>query len=1301
MNHLKLHFLFLVLPAFMFSQSDDKQVAFRELTVEQGLSQNSVVSIAQDQTGFMWFATQDGLNKYDGKQFKHFPYQFEDVTRNTFSKLGKIYVDNYDKVWFVANSGKLHKQGNTPETFKLVSNIKKASTVLQAANNDYFIGTYGSGLYKIQHKTKDTIQILKAEDKHLVTYDLFQDGEKVLVATLNGILEIDTNNTYRFLTIAKNTNFSAFTKSLKNDKLFLGSYGKGLFVSNGNEMNFKPFTGFEKTTLPSNLIIQDVLVDSSEKLWVATYGDGAYLIDFKKQTIQHFVANKTDPYALHYNDVLSLYEDFTGIVWLGTDGSGLSYYDEDLVKFNVLTNKQAPDNISIDFVRAIVKKDNEVWLGTSNKGLTAIDFETNSYKMYTTKNSTLSSDRVMSLFNSQGTLWIGHQNSGLQKWIANETFKSFDVTKGMSIWKIYQAANNRLWLCTLNGLVLFDEEQGVVKTYHSKNSVLTSNAIRTVESGNDNQLWIGTEGSGLYVLNTKTGIIVDVKEIKDRIKSLYYNNNILWVGTNGNGIKAYNTQSKTIKHFTTNQGLANNVVYAILPDSKDNLWLSSNKGLTKATIDNDTIVAIENFSNYDGLQTNEFNTGAYFKDEKGMLYFGGLEGLNWFNPNQLSYNSDKPRTIISGFDIFAKPHKITQNDVFSSKQNTMTFTFSSLHYSQPDRNQYKYQLVNHDPNWISSGNNNTAHYTNLPPNDYTFKVISSNYDGVWNETPATYTFTINKPWYLSTLAIICYALLLLGISVWVYKYLKWRWHMKMKLEFEHKETIRLKKLDEFKTKLYTNISHEFRTPLTLITGPIEKQLAKPKLTKQDKKELLMVQDNSKRLLNLVNQMLDLSKLETGHFKLAIQQGDLDVLLKQIAEAFQYKAQQKNIQFTYVIPELKQVWFDRDIVEKIVTNLLSNAVKYAPKNGQIYFETTRKNGQLVMSFINNGNTIPNEQLGKLFQRYYQNQKSTDGVGIGLSLVKELAIVTHGNIVANTINEDNIQFTVTLPIERSFYQISEISDEISENNFREKLEDIPSTSTTKHNSKNPMVLIVEDNKEINDFVATIFKHTYNVIQVSNGEEGKQFALKHIPDVIITDIMMPKLDGVQLCNELKQDIKTSHIPIIMLTAKSGEANEIEGFKTGADAYITKPFNPKKLKLIVNKQLELRKRLQQHYGKTLSITPDLKIISNDDQFLKRLTIVLDKHITNQEFNNTQFCKHMQMSRTQLHRKLTAIFGVSATEFIRTQRLKLAQELLQKSDATIAEIAYQVGFNTPSYFNKCFKEIFGCTPNEYASKHV
>jgi DNA-binding response OmpR family regulator len=526
--------------------------------------------------------------------------------------------------------------------------------------------------------------------------------------------------------------------------------------------------------------------------------------------------------------------------------------------------------------------------------------------------------------------------------------------------------------------------------------------------------------------------------------------------------------------------------------------------------------------------------------------------------------------------------------------------------------------------------------------------------------------------------------------------LKWRWEIKAQLRLEHEEMERLKKLDDFKTKLYTNISHEFRTPLTLISGPIENQLSKPKISKEDKKELSLVKQNADRLLSLVEQMLDLSMIDSGQRKLAIKQGNLSILFKQLISAFQYKAAEKEITISSNIQDLKNVWFDKDIIEKVVSNLLLNAIKYAPKESTIVFEANKQEEVLVLSVINNSDHVGKKDLSKLFQRFYQDNKLSDGVGVGLALVRELVTLSKGTIIANNIDDDKIQFTVSLPINKAVFE-----DEVLVTDEEIKTAgDESEQATYVSNNEKPLLLIVEDDTDIRAFIISILKMEYQIIEAENGEIGIEKALKEIPDLIISDIMMPEVDGIQLCNTLKTNELTSHIPIILLTAKVGEENEIEGIKTGADVYVTKPFNSEKLKIRVEKLIENRRQLQKHFSKTLSINPEISITSAESEFLKRLQTVLDEHITDPEFTSDRFGKLMLMSRTQLHRKLKAITAMSASEFIRSQRLKLAIRLMQESDASISEIAYQVGFNTPSYFSKCFKEVYNCTPNEYLSNN-
>ena len=1276
------------------SKLPKKQFSFKTLTINHGLSQNSVISIAQDSIGYLWMATQDGLNKYNGRDFIHYDKQFEDITRTNFSKLGKVYIDKQNRLWIITHSGKLELYHQKTDSFKHIKLPFDASTVFQDKDLNVFIGSYNKGLFKIDAKTKDTIQIFKNNSNKTI-YNIIEQDSSILVASSGYVYNLKKDNSYNELPVigSKIENFSVLKKN-KNGDIWLGSYGSGLFFKSKSS-NF--FSKFKAPNLPENLNIEDLLIDSKNRLWVATYGNGVYLIDFKTNVIENFKANKNNPFAIHYNDMLCLYEDATGIIWLGSDGTGASYYDAHLIKFNILTNNQVPKTVNVDMARCITTDNlDNIWIGTSGKGLTVVNQKTDNYKTFTTENTALASNRIISLNFIENELWIGHQGYGLNIIDSNGKYKFYPKIKNLTIWSIVKAAENQAWLCTeQNGIILFDKNKGILKQYNTKNSSLKSNNVRALTLGKNNDIWIGTDDNGLFKLNKQTGDVKKIDLINDKIKSLFIKDHILWVGTYGNGLKEYDTTKNTVTIFTEKEGLPNDVIYGILPGKNENLWLSTNNGLSQFILNNNE-KRFENFSVYDGLQAKEFNTGAYFKDEKGTLIFGGLEGINWFHPKQLTFNTIKPKTIISKFEVFSKTRDLTPNLNLKHNDNTVTFTFSSLHFSQPERNAYKYKLVNHDKNWIESGNSNIAHYTNLPPNDYKFQVVSSNYDGVWNNSPTSYAFTINQPWYLDTLAIFSYIILGILLSFAIYRYLKWRWHIKMQLQFEQKETERLKQLDGFKTKLYTNISHEFRTPLTLITGPIEKQLSNPKLSKTDKTELTLVQRNSKRLLNLVNQLLDLSKLETGNLSLSVSQGNLGIFLKQLVKGFLFNAEEKNIAFSYNITPIDNAWYDKDIIEKIVTNLLANAIKYTPNGGYINFDVNTQQGQIILTFINNGNTLKSEDIGKLFLRYYQKNKSTDGVGIGLSLVKELTILSHGNIVAHALNEDDIQFTVTLPIERSFFNASEFAEEAFSNT--PEIDENHDLQTSTNTLKQPLMLIVEDDQDIRIFLKSIFKNEYIVEEAINGELGIKKAIKIIPDIIISDIMMPKTDGIALCNTLKQDERTSHIPIILLTAKSGNDNEIKGLKTGADDYVVKPFNSEKLKIKVKNLIELRLQLQQRYSNGLELK-DIATTSVEQQFLNKLKDVLTENITNSSFNSAVFTNKMHMSRMQLHRKLRAITGLSTTEFIRSERLKLSLKLLQTSDLSISEIGYQIGFNSPSYFIKCFKEKYQCTPSEYVLK--
>jgi signal transduction histidine kinase/DNA-binding response OmpR family regulator len=520
----------------------------------------------------------------------------------------------------------------------------------------------------------------------------------------------------------------------------------------------------------------------------------------------------------------------------------------------------------------------------------------------------------------------------------------------------------------------------------------------------------------------------------------------------------------------------------------------------------------------------------------------------------------------------------------------------------------------------------------------------------------------------------------------------------------HKTTQKLKELDSFKSRLFANISHEFRTPLTLISGPIDKRLSQKELNEEDRTEFTMIQRNSSRLLNLVNQLLDLSKLESGHLKLKVVQGDLSLFLKALASSFQHTANQKQIDYNIEIAEINHAWFDKDVIEKTIVNLLSNAFKYTPEGGHITFSASIIDNHAIFYIENDSQQFTKTQIDHIFNRFYQIDENAQGVGIGLSLVKELVILSHGTISVENASSNSIAFSVSLPILKTQFKAEELVEESFEPSVIESknyLVEVNHHSPQEIDEDLPILLIVDDHEDIRNFITSAFKNTYQVVEAMDGERGVAKAIELIPDIIISDVMMPKLNGFQLAEKLKQDERTCHIPIILLTAKADDADRFMGLETGADDYMVKPFKLKGLETRVKNLITSREKLRERYSHEIVLRPkDIAITNFDEQFLEKVQDVLDTKLVESTFNTEDFSKAVGLSRMQLHRKIKALTGLTASEFIRSQRLKLAAQLLKTSDINVSQIGYTVGFNDHSYFAKCFKEAYKCTPTDYAKKH-
>lgn len=1321
---------------FLGQQSaySQEQITFRQLSVKDGLSQNSAISIVQDSTGYLWIATQDGLNKYDGREFNNYPYKFLDITKANYSSLGKIYQDKNGGLWAIPIDKKLYRYNPPKNTFQLFKDIEDVSVIFQDTDFKYWIGTYSNGLYTYNPETESIEKSLQAHEVKGPIYTISEDAKGRIVIAIGGsLIEFDKKSQKFSFDNFRDSNAKPINENFSDvafdseGRQWVSTFGDGLYYRDNRKKILHRISNLAFTDpLPVNLNIIDIHIDKKGRLWLATYGRGLYVLDFEANKISHFRANKNNPRALHYNDILCIYEDNSGTLWFGTDGGGISFYDEYLEKFNSFTNFQTPEGINIDVVRAITTdRQGSIWIGTSGKGLTKYEPENNSWQTFTTgafgKNG-IASNRIMSLFvDGDDDLWIGTQEDGLILRKKNGDFHHFDKNSKISlsantVWDIFRDSAHNIWLGTREeGLIQFDKEKGEISkfVFDSKNdNSLPSNNIRVITEDRKGNLWIGTEENGITQFNTSDKVFKRLfQKHKNNslnsksIKSLYAApNGILWFGTNGGGLNALDTTTEKKYQFTTDDGLANNVIYAILPDSESNLWLSSNKGITKFTpnIELSKTPTIVNYSNYDGLAT-EFNTGAYHIDQGGNLYFGGLEGFYWFRPENIRESQILPNTAITGFEVNGKAQPLVQGTSLHYNQNTLSFRFSSLQFSLPEKNKYQYRLVNYEEDWISVANNNAVRYSQLPPNDYIFQVKSSNYDGVWNEQPISFSFTVNQPWYWTLWAKIIYALLVIGLVYGVIRYFKWRWRMQLNLRLKEDEAKKFQELNALKSKLYTDISHEFRTPLTLISAPIEAKLGEIGLSNSERANFSMIRRSTNRMLSLVDQLLDMAKVDDGKLKLKFSIGNLGLFLRNVSASFEYQAETKKISYTADIGPLDELCYDEDVIEKITMNLLSNAMKYCPENGHCYFRA-KKADKIITIHV--GNTVDKEQidvpLEQLFSRFYQHDEFSSGAGVGLSLVKKLVKLYGGTIEAAYGAKNEIVFKVSLPADVGSSKVRKISslkkNTDLDNNDSEKEDSlIDQIDVQTQNTELPIILVVEDNKDVRQFIANELGKKNQIYMASNGSMGITKAIELVPDIIISDVRMPKCDGIVLCNTLKNDERTSHIPIILLTAHVGEENELEGLKSGADDFITKPFKLRILVKRVENLINSRKALRNRYSQELVLqAKDIAITPTDEMLLNRVQQILDEKLTDPSFNATTFSRLVGLSRMQLHRKLLAYTGLSTTAFIRSQRLKQALHILRTTDTSINEVAYTVGFNTPSYFIKCFKETYKKTPSEY-----
>jgi len=1389
----------LIWPKSLRAQKDN--LHFERISLEHGLSQNTIYCILQDHKGFLWIGTQDGLNKYDGYDFKVYKHDPEARSSLSSSVITSIYEDHSNVLWIGTNSGGLNKFDREKETFTHYQNDPKdpkslsgnyVSSIYEDRSGGLWIGIRDGGLNKLVwsdgHPTfsqyrNDPDDPNSLSHNYVSTMCEDQSGS-LWIATYGGGLNMlvrgeNASTPARFVqyknaphdsrSLSDNFLTSLYQDSASRNTLWIGTRnGLNKLVLNKDD-GTPTFIHYGKDPNdPKNLShnsIWSIYADQNSAFWIGTAaGLNKFIPSENDGAIAAFIHYENDPNVagtLSDNNIRTIYEDRSGILWIGTWNGGLNKLarkQKTFVHFEHSANNL--QSLSHNNVRAIYADSrgggSVLWIGTRGGGLNRLDRKRETFKQYrfaANNPKSLSHDYVWSIFEDRaGTLWIGTYGGGLNKFDrAKETptgvaFTHYAYTPDnpddlshKNVTPIYEDRTGMLWIGTDGGgLNLFDREKEIFKHYkHDANdpNSLSHNGVWSIYEDREDMLWIGTSGGGLNKFDRATERFTHYKNdpndpeslSNNYVFSIYedsHNGGMLWLGTWGGGLNRFDRQTGEFVRFREKDGLPNEVVYGILEDDHGNLWLSTNKGIARF---NPQTGIFKNYNVLDGLQSNEFNAGAYHKSPapRDEMFFGGINGFNAFHPDSVKDNHYIPPLVITAFKKF---DETIAGDISAAgefelpyKDKYLTFEFVALDYTHPEKNQYAFMLEGFNNDWIYSGTRRFASYTNLDPGTYVFKVKGSNNDGVWNEQGLAVKITITPPLWKTWWAYALYVLITASLLYGVRRYELNRLRLKNQLQLEHVQAEKFKELDHLKSRFFANISHEFRTPLTLILGPLE-QVSTKIADLGLKHQLHTAFNNGRRLLRLINQLLDLSKLEAGGMELKTSRGNLIAFLKGIVFTFESAAQQKQItlEFQSVYDHLV-AYYDVGKLEQVFYNLMANAIKFIPPNagGKISVKAVKSQASLLeklppnvecvrITFRDNGIGIPSELLPRIFGRFYRVERSRaldqEGTGLGLALAKEMVELHYGQISVSSEEGKGSAFIVTLPLGNAHLKPEEIVEDVGSEQLpvsSEQLlvvsDQLPATSIKDQASSKEIILLVEDNHDVRAFIRQQLEADYEVIEAVDGEEGFAKATETIPDLVISDVMMPKMDGYAFCQALKSEEKTSHIPLIMLTAKAGQESKLEGLETGVDDYLTKPFSSKELLVRVRNLIEQRRRLRARFSREVILKPnEIAITPPDEQFLTRVKAAVEKNLGDEDFSVEDLVQEVGMSRTQLHRKLKALTDQSAGQFILSMRLQRAIELMKQNAGTVAEIAYMVGFNTPNYFAKCFRKQFGCSPSEY-----
>jgi len=1334
-----------------FSYGQNHPVTFQRYSSKDGLSSNTIYCIYRDSYGFLWLGTEDGLNRFDGRRYNVYRYDANQENSLMANHISALCEDKKGRIWIGTNGGGLSyydREADRIRSYNLTPDGKWLSTAINAvdtdANGNIWVASYGA-LYildvnNLQKKMDPTYRRIVETFAGKVTSCVFRDRQNNMwVSSENGIfrLSADFKTIKRFEVLSEQEGYGngiEVSSIVEDDKgrIWIGSM-LGLKYLNPGDSEFNKFIAKQGNGALSSPRIYTLCHNQKQDLWIGT-DNGLDVLNTNNFTVRTFKPDPSNVHSLSHKSIRSIFVDNSGIYWIGTFQGGLNKFDTNLsqVRLKILDFLEGMTGDPA-IVTSFAAYQNKIFLGVDGGGVWKYDRETDRLSSVSLSANLPRDLTVLTLERKLDQLWIGTYQQGVVCYdLVNGNLKRYivgnkeDNLNNNDIFCLKVDFKGNTWVGTNGGGVnIIQKGSGIVKKYKRDDHLgdgiqVPGNFIRALAEDREQHMWIGTYGSGLVMYDplTKRSKIFDKANNKlpsNYILAIYTDKKgNLWVGTNGNGIGLLRKGKLVFETLSEKDGLANGAIQSIVEDDKGRIWFSTNKGLSCYSPAQNKF---KNYSNAVGLQEGAFMLGASLKTSDGEIYFGGQKGFNHFYPAHLKTNSNPAKVALTDLKIdnviiqSAEKGPIQQSLLTADrielkyKQN-FSISFAALNLTVPEDNQYEYRLVGFDKNWIRNGKENSVYYTNLDPGDYVFEVRASNNDGIWNKEIKSIAIHVAPPFWRTIYAYLFYVFAAVGVLLWMrhrgieklkqkFAIEQERTQAKQLIEQQKRDAETKHQLDAMKIRFLTNLSHEFRTPISLIMGPIDALIGKNKDSKLAD-QLNLISRNARRLLNLVNQLLDFRKMEYHELKLQDEDGELVSFVQEVYRSFQDMALQKGIDYSFFpCQEKLHCRFDRNKVERVLFNLIYNAFKFTKKDGDIAVSISSvsvvdKKLHVYLEVRDTGIGIPEQLQQSIFESFFQydndGKMASQGSGIGLSIAQSFVQMYDGEISVSSQPAKGSSFKFDLWLD----QAEPVYDGIPEQEAITLVQPVEARQS-------PLVLIIEDDEDFRYYLKESLKEHYQIIEATNGKDGWQKALFHHPDIVVSDVQMPYLNGMEFSQKLAQDKRTKHIPVVLLTASQVDNGLVCGLESGAVGYLTKPFDMDVLIAKINSLLQLNQAFKEVYSKQVSILPpELTINSEKDKFLQKVLNYVHDNIDNPQLSVEALSAHTSMSRASLYNKLLELTGMSPVDFIRSVKLEKAANLLEKSDKSISEIAYETGFANPNYFTKVFKAKYQMTPSEY-----